>query len=188
MAHERQGRGPEEARLEEVQIVDRDNRPIKGVPRWLMRRDRLIHRACSILVVNGHGAPFIQKRTPNKDVYPGLWDLAAGGVVLAGEDYLGAAHRELEEELGITVPGLEYLFDQYHEDASNRVWGRIYLAPSDGPFTLQAAEVEHGHFLPFAEIPALHAREPFTPDSMLLLTTLEKHRPDIVFPPRSALY
>ncbi|EKD35115.1 MAG: hypothetical protein ACD_75C02052G0001, partial [uncultured bacterium] len=72
---------------ETVQIVDRQNRKTLELPRSIMRRDRLIHRAGYILVFNDRNELFVQKRTRSKDIYPGCWDAAAGGVVLAGESY-----------------------------------------------------------------------------------------------------
>ena len=74
-----------------VQIVDEQNRELGELPRRLMREQRLIHRASYILVFNAAGALFIQKRTSTKDVYPGYWDVAAGGVVQAGETAIDVA-------------------------------------------------------------------------------------------------
>jgi len=44
----------------------------------------------------------MHRRTDTKDVYPGRYDVWAGGCVAAGEDPVDAAHRELAEELGVT--------------------------------------------------------------------------------------
>ena len=154
---------------ERIQIVDRDDIPLTSTTRAEMRQRRLIHRAAYILVFNDKGELFIQKRTMTKDIYPGHWDLAAGGVVLAEESYVDAAERELAEELGVTACPLQHLFDQYFEDSSNRVWGHIFSCISNGPFVLQKEEIAHGHFIPLDDITALHRREPFTPDSLPLL-------------------
>ncbi len=152
-----------------VQIVDRDNREIGAVSRRVMREQRLIHRAAYILVFNRTGELLIQKRTLSKDIYPGYWDVAAGGVVLAGESYEAAAERELAEELGISGARLEPLFDQYYEDADNRVWGRIFRCLSEGPFVFQAEEVESGRFIAPAAALELSGKEPFTPDGLIVL-------------------
>ena len=157
-----------------VMIVDEQNQPIAAVTRKIMRQQRLIHRATYILVFNTQGELFLQKRSRTKDIYPGYWDLAAGGVVLAGESYEESARRELREELGISGVKLRPLFDQYYEDADNRVWGRIYACTSNGPFTLQEEEIDRGRFIALAEIAALNQREPVTPDGLLLLERLPK--------------
>lgn len=154
-----------------VQIVDEQNRKLGELPRRLMREQRLIHRASYILVFNAADELFVQKRTATKDVYPGYWDVAAGGVVQAGESYEQSAERELAEELGVSAK-LNFLFDQYYEDQENRVWGRIFTCVHEGPFTLQAEEVEYGRFmLPNAALD-FSISEPFTPDGILILEKL----------------
>nr|WP_321464800.1 NUDIX hydrolase YfcD [uncultured Desulfobulbus sp.] len=157
-----------------VTIVDEQDQPIGAVARKIMRQQRLIHRASYILVFNTAGELFIQKRSKIKDFYPGYWDLAAGGVVLEGESYEESAKRELREELGIGGVKLRPLFDQYYEDASNRVWGRIFACTSNGPFTLQKEEIDYGRFIGLAEIEALNQVEPVTPDGMELLKRLPR--------------
>lgn len=154
---------------EMVQIVDRDNREVEALPRHLMRSRGLIHRASYILVFNGRQELFVQKRTTTKDIYPGYWDVAAGGVVLAGESYEQSASRELAEELGVSGIPLVSLFDHYFEDTGNRVWGRIFQCSHEGPFTLQPEEVESGVFMIVPEILERSRQEPFTPDGILIL-------------------
>ncbi len=152
-----------------VQIVDENDQEVAVVTRQIMREQRLIHRASYILVFNENGQLYVQKRTQTKDIYPGYWDVAAGGVVLGGESYEQSAVRELAEELGVTDVHLTPLFDQFYEDEGNRVWGRIFSCISQGPFVLQPEEVEYGRFmepqlaLEFSEI------EPFTPDGIIVL-------------------
>ena len=157
-----------------VEIVDRDNNSIGAVSRRIMRQQGLIHRASYILVFNRSGELFLQKRTMSKDIYPGFWDLAASGVVLAGESYEESAKRELREELGVAGVQLRRLFDQYYEDENNKVWGRIFACTSEGPFTLQAEEIDYGRFMSLAEIEQLHQTEPVTPDGMALLRLLPR--------------
>jgi len=152
-----------------VQIVDEDDREIAIVTRIMMREQRLIHRASYILVFNRAGELYVQKRTMTKDMYPGFWDVAAGGVVLGEETYEQSAERELAEELGISDVKLEPLFDQYYEDETNRVWGRIFRCESEGPFTLQPEEVEYGRFMPPNLVLEYSEIESFTPDGIVLL-------------------
>src|SRR5262245_25954953 len=84
-----------------VAIVDAQNTVIGAVPRREMRAKNLLHRSTYILVCNSRGELYVQKRTLTKDVFPGYYDPATGGVVLAGESYEQGAVRELEEEMGI---------------------------------------------------------------------------------------
>lgn len=159
-------------REETVQIVDENNREVAAVSRWIMREQKLIHRASYILVFNKVGELFVQKRTLSKDVYPGYYDVAAGGVVLAGESYEDAAERELSEELGVEGIRLKPCFDHYYEDENNRVWGRIYRCRHQGPFTLQEEEIESGGFMNVMQILDSANRDLFTPDGIEILHRL----------------
>lgn len=159
-----------------VAIVDQDNRPLGGRTRAQMRAAGLTHRATYVLVMNQEDKFFVQKRTTTKDIYPGYWDLAAGGVVLAGEGYEEAAARELQEELGIEGE-LTFLFDHYYEDQGNKVWGRVFLYRHQGPFQLQASEIEYGRFMGVAEVRRLADHEAVTPDGMEILERFFRQSP-----------
>lgn len=165
------------AALERVIIVDRQNRETGIVARAEMRRLCLIHRASYILVFSDRGELFLQKRTTTKDIYPGRYDIAAGGVVLAGETYEQSAARELREELGIGGVPLACHFDHFYADAENQVWGRIFSCRHDGPFVLQEEEVDSGQFLPLVDVLAMmRSPEQFTPDGIEILTRLTEQK------------
>lgn len=161
-----------------VTLVDDQNRVVGSATRREMRARRYPHRATYILVFNPRGELFLQKRTATKDVYPSHYDVAAGGVVLAGESYEESAARELAEELGISGAALRSHFDFYHEDGGNRVWGRVYSCAWDGPVHLQEEEVEAGRFLPIPQVLALAETEPFTPDGLGVLRRYLAERGD----------
>lgn len=63
----------------------------------------LWHRAIYGFIFNKNGDVLLQKRSKNKKLWPDLWDITAGGHVLAGEFGSQALIREIKEELGIEV-------------------------------------------------------------------------------------
>jgi 8-oxo-dGTP pyrophosphatase MutT (NUDIX family) len=168
-----------EASEELVLIVDEEYRPAGSAPRREMRRRRLIHRAAYVLVFNSRAELFVQRRTKTKDVYPGFYDVAAGGVVLAGETYDACAARELEEELGIRGAPLAPLFELFYEDEVNRIWGSAYACTWDGAVILQTEEVDWGAFLPLPDVLGLMEREAFTPDGIEVLRRYLEAQPTI---------
>ena len=66
------------------------------------------------LVLNSRNELLIQRRSPNKDRYPGCWDVSSGGFVQSGENSAAAAIRELREETGLEVSPdeLRFLFTE----------------------------------------------------------------------------
>lgn len=154
---------------EVVTIVDERNRVLGSALRREMRARNLPHRAAYVLVLNSQRELFVQKRTMTKDVFPGYYDPAAGGVVLAGESYLECATRELEEEMGIRGAALETLFDFYFEDERSRVWGTAFSCIYDGEIVLQAEEVESGAFMPMPDVLREIDEKPYTPDGVYVL-------------------
>ncbi|MGB8857916.1 MAG: NUDIX domain-containing protein [Ilumatobacteraceae bacterium] len=155
-----------------VDIVDDDDRVIATVTRAQMRAQRLQHRAVSIAVVGTDGRLLVHRRADDKDVWPGMWDIAAGGVVAAGETYQRAAHRELAEELGVHAERFEHLGEGRFADESVALIGRGYLAVHDGPFTFTDGEIAEVRWVTAAELTELIARERFVPDNLALLLPL----------------
>jgi 8-oxo-dGTP pyrophosphatase MutT (NUDIX family) len=124
-----------------VDWVEADGTVIAVVTRKEMRERRLRHRATSILVLNSRDEFVVHKRADWKEVYPGWWDVAFGGVVGAGEDWLESAERELAEEAGITGEPLELIGETSYEADDGALIGRAYLVRWDGEIVFSDGEV-----------------------------------------------
>jgi 8-oxo-dGTP pyrophosphatase MutT (NUDIX family) len=161
---------PADPAAELVTIVDRDNNITGSATRSQMRAARLPHRCSYILVFNSQGQLYVQKRTMIKDIYPGYWDPAAGGVMQAGETYEENAAREVGEELGVLGVELRPLFDLWFEDERSAVWGRAFTCVYDGALTLQAEEVQFVEMMAPDEVLRRAASgEQFTPDGLAVV-------------------
>lgn len=147
---------------ERIQLVDARNRPCGSAPRVAMRRFGFWHRATYIVVRNAAGELCVQRRTLTKEVFPGRLDLAAGGVVGAGEAVHVAARRELAEELGITGVPLQHVLEFVHARGGHHIFGSVFLVDHDGPLRLQAEEVAEAFWQAPSEALAL---EGVTPDT-----------------------
>ena len=78
----------------------------------------LFHRAVHVwLFAPRSGDVLLQRRASIKDSWPDLWDISCAGHLSAGQDSLSSAQRELEEELGISLPRerFEYLFEHFEK-------------------------------------------------------------------------
>ena len=123
-----------------MEVLDREGRAERVVSRAELRRDNLRHRAVYVLVLDPDRRLLVHRRADWKDVYPGRWDVAFGGVVRAGETADDTARRELAEEAGIAPP-LRRLGGGRVEAERARVVGDVYLAESAGPFSFSDGEV-----------------------------------------------
>jgi len=63
--------------------------------------DTPLHSAFSIFLFDGNGRMLAQQRAHSKKTWPGIWSNACCGHPASGETHLKAAHRRLEQELGI---------------------------------------------------------------------------------------
>lgn len=142
-----------EAMTEEIfDVVNERDEVIDRKPRREVHRLGLLHRAVHVLVFNGRGQVFLQKRSMTKDTSPGLWDSSASGHLDSGEDYDACAVRELREEIGLVVertPERLFKIAACAETGQEFVW--VYRLENEGPFTLHPDEIERGEsFAPAA--------------------------------------
>ncbi|KAI3687264.1 hypothetical protein L1987_80958 [Smallanthus sonchifolius] len=77
-----------------------------------VHRDGDYHRAVHVWIFAESTQQLLQKRADCKDSWPGLWDISSAGHISAGDSSLVTARRELQEELGLTLPkdAFELLF------------------------------------------------------------------------------
>lgn len=157
-----------DGREELVDIVDSDDRVVDTVPRSVMRREVLRHRAVFILVRDSAGLVLVHRRSADKDLWPRWWDVAVGGVVASGESYDNAARRELLEEAGITAEPV-FISSGAYTDAEVSLIGHCYEVCHDGRVEARDGEVAEFRWVSTAELQGLMARERFLPDSLALL-------------------
>jgi 8-oxo-dGTP pyrophosphatase MutT (NUDIX family) len=89
--------------MEAWDILDPEGRPtgrriLRGEPLGPEERHLVVH----VHLVNRAGHFLIQKRSMSKAFSPGAWDVTCGAV-LAGEESLQGALREVREELGLRL-------------------------------------------------------------------------------------
>lgn len=155
-----------------VDIVDSSDRVLYQCSRAEMRKDVLRHRAVFVAVISSSGQILIHQRSANKDLWPGWWDLAVGGVVASGETYDDAARRELDEEIGVSAGKINFLGTGLYDDSDVSLVGHCYWVAHDGPFHLRDGEVTRTEWASRTELVELMAMTRFLPDSRALLLPL----------------
>ncbi len=128
--------------------------------RTLAHEDGTIHGTSHVWIVRRstdelHYDILLQKRSRNKDSFPGCYDISSAGHLPAGSDFLESALRELEEELGIRASEQELQYIGMHQALlqttfHGRPWNNyeisavyLYEEPVDiRNLTLQQEEIE----------------------------------------------
>ena len=126
------------------QIVSREKVHAEGIP----------HRTAHIWIIRekeGRVQILLQKRSQNKDSFPGKFDTSSAGHIQAGDEPLESALRELKEELGISA-----------------VPEQLHFA---GTFPISFAKEFHGKMFRDEEIAFVYIfNEPVNTDELILQT------------------
>ena len=158
-----------------VEVLSEDDNVMGIVTRQQMRAEVLRHRAVFVPVLDGHGRLLIHQRSLAKDLWPGLWDLCAGGVLAVGEDPSEAATRELAEELGLDL-ALSFIGRGAYDGDDARVVGDVFVGrvdrAEDAPVRFVDDEVIAASWAGRATIVEGVANGRFVPDSVHIVWPL----------------
>ncbi len=100
--------------MEILDICNEEGMPTgETVSRDVAHRDGVLHRTAHVWIVRKNACGYdilLQKRSMEKDSFPGLYDTSSAGHIPAGEEPVPSALRELKEELGISARPSELSF------------------------------------------------------------------------------
>jgi isopentenyldiphosphate isomerase len=154
-----------------VEVVDEHGAVVRVATRAEMRAGNLRHRSVAVVVLTGAGELVAHRRADWKDVWPGRWDVAFGGVAGVGEDWVAAACRELAEETGVEVPAsaLRSLGSGSYRDGAVSHFGHLFAVTHDGPFRPADGEVAELVLVPLAGLDGWLAGRDLCDDSVALV-------------------
>lgn len=153
-------------RLELFDVVDEDGEPTgETIERTLAHSQGIRHRTAHVWLLRRRQDRveiLLQKRSQNKDSFPGCYDISSAGHIPAGVDYISSALRELKEELGeeaapeelhcCGVRHIRYEENFYGKPFRDNQVSKVYVLwrdkePED--FVLQREEVEEVRWFEF---------------------------------------
>jgi len=104
-----------------------------------------VSRVVAIFLRRSNGKLVICKRADHKKNAAGLYDMAAVGNVMQGEQYPDAAQRELKEETSIDCPlqPVQKIYQEVHnDDKIYKIFCGIFVGTTDDELTLNEELVE----------------------------------------------
>ena len=142
-------------------LDEQGNKTGKTKARSEVHRDGDWHKAVHIWIVNNKDEILLQKRSPNKDSHPNMWDISSAGHLTAGDDSLSGAIREIKEELGVDIQssqlkliGVRKKADKYTSTFINNEFNDVYLLRLSldlNKIVLQEEEVSEVKYVPINE-------------------------------------
>ncbi len=126
--------------MEVLDILDKNgNKTGEVKPRKEVHSNGDWHKGFHIWIINSKKELLIQRRSPNKDVYPNKLYVSVAGHPVSGEDELEGIKREISEEIGqnLDTSKLEYLFTFSQEVIENdgrfldNMFYDVYLVEAD---------------------------------------------------------
>ena len=160
--------------MEEIlYVVDEKDKFVRKTTRKEVRENALLHRCSRIIVHNGNGLFLVQKRSMEKDIYPGCWDIGVAGTVNKSESYESTAIRELMEELGIIgVSNIQlmhsFLFKLKYTSKLSNAHCKVYELVYNGAVKPQKEEIDEVKLMGIAKIKKFMEIEKFHPIGKLV--------------------
>ena len=149
------------------EILDENGEPAGVVPRAQVHTEGFWHRAVHVWLFDLRGCVLLQRRGPNKDINPNLWDVSVGEHLIPGETYSEAAYRGVQEELSIRVDVLEPLggerrvaFDWPQLGIHDHECQQAFRGVTDAAVTAESTEIAELRWLWPNELCAWLSTEP----------------------------
>ena len=112
----------------------------------------LLHPVVHLHLFNRLGELYLQKRSLNKDIYPGRWDTSVGGHIDLGETPGQALTREAREELGLVGFGYQIISRHIIETQYEREYVYCFYTITEMLPQPDLDEVTEGRFWTIQEI------------------------------------
>lgn len=151
--------------MEYFDILDENgNKTGEVKPRKEVHTKGYWHKSVYACIINSKGEILMQRRSPNKSIFPNRLDISVGGHPSSGENEIDAIVREVLEEIGVKVDvsKLEYLFTFVNKHKEKEFIDNqfldVYLLEMDldiNKLVLQAeevSEIKNVHYTDFEQM------------------------------------
>lgn len=123
-------------------VVDETDNIIEYRTRQVCHQDSsLIHRVVGVMVYNDKGEILLQRRSKDRQIFPGKFIGYVAGHVPKGQSYEVTAKKEIKEELGIQIP-LLFVNKFVIKSDIESIMMAIFKGYHNGPFKIDKKEMD----------------------------------------------
>jgi isopentenyldiphosphate isomerase len=156
----------------------------KSILKSEAHKNGVFHPSVHVWICNMNKEILIQKRVATKSTFPNLWDISVAGHISFGENPLTSAVREINEEIGLTIPPEKLKSVGTFEHRANHPNAildhelhyiyicKIDFQPSD--LTLQKSEVAELKLIPFDHFSEITSKNYFVPHGQEYIQLVQK--------------
>ena len=149
--------------MNDIILVDLFDREVGHAEKITVHRQRQLHRAFSVFIINDKGEMLLQKRVNEKYHSGGLWANACCSHPTKGESIDVAAARRIKDELGIEVKLHElFSFVYYHNfgELSEFEYDHVLIGEYSGGIYPNPNEISELCWLKITELQTIIIEEP----------------------------
>jgi isopentenyldiphosphate isomerase len=154
--------------MEYLDIVDEQGMPTgEIIERSIAHAQGILHRTSHVWLFRHHHGTLeilLQKRSKDKDSFPGCYDISSAGHIPAGVDYVTSALRELKEEIGVDATEEDLYFcgqrrihyeevfhgQRFEDNQVTNVY-MLFVHQEAKEFQIQESELEEVIWIEFSE-------------------------------------
>jgi isopentenyldiphosphate isomerase len=154
--------------MEYLDIVDEQGMPTgEIIERSIAHAQGILHRTSHVWLFRHHHGTLeilLQKRSKDKDSFPGCYDISSAGHIPAGVDYVTSALRELKEEIGVDATEEDLYFcgqrrihyeevfygKRFEDNQVTNVY-MLFVHQEAKEFQIQESELEEVIWIEFSE-------------------------------------
>lgn len=127
-------------------LVDSDDQELGSLDKSACHDgDGILHRAFSLFIFNDQGKLLLQKRAPDKRLWPDFWSNSCCSHPRVGESMSEAVVRRCEQELGFSTDlAFVYKFEysaQFEDRGTEHELCSVFVGQHAGPLDVNTAEI-----------------------------------------------
>jgi len=166
--------------MEYVVLVDEQDNPIGTMEKQQAHVEGVLHRAFSIFIFNSDKKLLLQKRASSKYHCGGMWTNTCCSHPRETENTIDAAHRRLQEEMGMHCelkPIFSFVYKaEFENGLTEHEFDHVFFGESNQTPTLNLEEVEDFRYVGMEELQIEINENPahFTPWFLIALDRVKE--------------